>query len=216
MNEGKIYQKLLEIQKEVTFIAKDRSTSSSGTFKGYKYRGIDDVAESFNPLFKKYNVAISIQPNQPNDKFDISHDGNTIEIFATVHIRLLCLEDGSYIDGISYGSAKDNGGTIAGKVLSYAIKYFLFDFFLIPTDDPNADSETFQPEPKQSAIEKKAHSQAWTDNMTVIQGLLKDRRVSTEVVKQLQLDAFGKSSPADLTDDEIMGLRTKLEETYGE
>lgn len=221
--EGKIYSALSSIQQEITFIGKDRQTATNGSFKGYKYRGIDDVYEHLNPLFKKYGVVIMPQPNLPEDKFDIRHDGNTIEVFGAVRIRLVCVSDGSYIDGVGYGSAKDTGGTVAGKLLSYAVKFFMFTLFLIPTDDPDSDSETYsETKQKPERAESKpivntthAHSQIWTDSIAMFDKVITDGKCTKDMIASISANAFGKVV-SQLSDDEILSLRMKLEEIYGD
>lgn len=204
MDNGLIYKKLIEIQKEVDFIAKTREA------QGYKFRGIDDALQYYNQFFKKHGVVIIMQPPIPGDiifreRITMGNNQNWYDVLAIQRFKLVA-EDGSFIEGGAYGSGRDNGGTVAGKLMAYALKYFLNYMFLTPTQEPEDDSEMTNKPPQ----EKPMHTQYWTETRRKIADLIEtDKVVTPEGFKAFLQTFYNKQSTSELTDDEIASVYTK-------
>ena len=132
---------------EIGHIGKDKEAKNFSGKKMYNFRGIDDVYNAINPVFAKYGLFIIPEIiNQNREERDrVSDNGQKIGvlIYSILTVRFsIYAPDGSYVQGTTVGEAMDTGDKSMNKAMSAALKYFLFQTLLIPTEeltDPDGD-----------------------------------------------------------------------------
>jgi hypothetical protein len=136
MSIGKIYAAMAKVNAELKAIGKDQEGY------GYKFRGIDDVFFSLNPLFKKYgiittrsNVVLDRNVREVTDKY--GKQKNFVEVFLQADYDFVSLEDGSSITTTGFGEGQDTSGgdKASSMATSNAYKYVIFEMFNIASQE---------------------------------------------------------------------------------
>lgn len=143
-----IYQSITKILEEVPAIGKGKTNSQ----QNFKYRGIDDVMNVFQPILAKHKVFIVPQVlEQKREERTTSRGGNLIYSICKIKYTFYA-EDGSSVEAIVIGEGMDSGDKATNKAMATAMKYALFQVFCIPTEEmKDPDSET-PPESKSKQI----------------------------------------------------------------
>jgi hypothetical protein len=142
MNEkiGKIFEALGNIMREIDFIEK----KEKNTFHKFNFRGIDTVMNAMHSLLAKNSVVVVPEHLESATIEKKTKDGGVaIHNRARYKYRLISTIDGSEVAGIMEGEGMDTGDKSTPKAASIALKYFLLQTFLIPTEerkDPDYDS----------------------------------------------------------------------------
>lgn len=143
-----IYQSITKILEEVPAIGKGKTNSQ----QNFKYRGIDDVMNVFQPILAKHKVFIVPQVlEQKREERTTSRGGNLIYSICKIKYTFYA-EDGSSVEAIVIGEGMDSGDKATNKAMAIAMKYAMFQVFCIPTEEmKDPDSET-PPESKSKQI----------------------------------------------------------------
>lgn len=135
MENMKIYKSILDIQDELPAILKGREFTMNNKVM-YKFRGIDDLYNAINPLFKKHRVFMTPEILEHESTEKLSANGKTLFYEKMVIRYSLFAEDGSSVTASTKGIGMDSGDKAGNKAMSVAQKYALIQIFSIPTDDP--------------------------------------------------------------------------------
>lgn len=144
-----IYQKLVGIQNELTYVAKNLSVGVGKS--SYKAVGEADVLKAVKPLEAKYGVysypssrRIVESAVLENEQTDYNNNKvikkSFFERIETVYRFVNVDNPSEYIEITSYGDGIDTGDKSVGKACTYADKYALLKAYKIITgDDPDQD-----------------------------------------------------------------------------
>lgn len=151
MEKQQIYQALTAINKEVEAIKKDQTN----TQQGFKYRGIDQVMNDLHSLFAKHEVLITSEVLNSFREERVNKNGTCL-IWTIIDYKFIfSATDGTSISSVARGEAMDSGDKGSNKCISVALKYVLFNMFLIPTEEmKDPDAESHDVAPKTKAITK--------------------------------------------------------------
>lgn len=131
MAQQNIYQAINNIMQDVDAIGKNKTNS----MQGYKFRGIDDMYNALQPLFKKHNVFIASNVlESKREERQTAKGGVLIYTIAKCQFKFFTV-DGSFIESVLEGEAMDSGDKSTNKAMSTALKYALMQMFLIPTEE---------------------------------------------------------------------------------
>jgi len=126
-----IYEKILDIMKNVQYINKDDRIEYGKT--SYKALSEEKVTTIFREQFINHNLIVFPIEfiNAPSRINGITH--------VDVKYRIVNVEDPSeFVDVVSSGDGYDSQDKGTGKALTYAFKYMFLRTFAIPTgDDPD-------------------------------------------------------------------------------
>lgn len=138
-----IYQKLVAVRKQVTGINKDAKTNFGDKFK---YVSSNNILSTVRPLLDEQGLLLEVavtghglidkwRPEQAGVKPQNEHLTELELQFTWVNAdkpdeRIVCP---------FYGQGLDTGEKGVGKALTYAMKYFLLQFFQVPTDEDDPD-----------------------------------------------------------------------------
>ena len=136
MSETKdIFKKILDIQEELPAILKEKKFIHKEKLL-YKFRGIDDLYNAVNPLFKKHRVFMTPEVIHTESTERVTASGSTL-FYEKMEVRYkIYAEDGSFIEATTRGIGMDTGDKAANKAMSVAQKYALIQIFSIPTEEP--------------------------------------------------------------------------------
>lgn len=134
-----IYESITKIMEEIPEIGKDQTNKT----QGFKYRGIDDVMNTLQPLLSKNKVFIVPQIlEQTREERTTNKGGNLIYSICKIKY-IFYAEDGTYIEAVTVGEGMDSGDKATNKAMAIAMKYALFQVFCIPTEEmKDPDGET--------------------------------------------------------------------------
>ena len=152
VNNKLIYQKMIAILKDVETIGKNKKN----TQQNYSFRGIDDMYNALHGLFAKHEIFITSEVLNEKREERQSKSGGLL-LWVILDVKFTCYAtDGSFVCSITKGEAMDSGDKASNKAMSTALKYFLMQTFLIPTEE-KLDTEYDNPEPikKEKAEPKK-------------------------------------------------------------
>ena len=138
-----VYQAINAVQADLSQvgIAKNR-TNTQGA--GFKFRGIDDVLNALSPLLAKHGLVIIPRVISRTCTERSSKSGGALfYVVIEAEFDFVSAEDGSKTTARMIGEAMDSGDKGMNKAYSIALKYALFQAFLIPTEelkDPDAET----------------------------------------------------------------------------
>ena len=147
-----IYTLIGKAMTEIGAIGKD----SVNEQQRYKFRGIDAVYNALNPVMAKYGLFITPEildhkrEERTTTKTWNGQEKTTTLIYSIITMRYtVYAPDGSYIQITVIGEGMDSGDKATNKAMSIAMKYAMFQLFMIPTEDlKDPDSETHEVLPK--------------------------------------------------------------------
>ena len=130
MSELNIYQRVLAVMSELSYVQKGDKTVNNQ----YRFVGHDAVSEAIHPMLVKHGIAMI--PSVSCWK----QDGNRTEVDVTVSfINADKPEDRFDVQTFGFGVDQQDKGP--GKAVSYATKYAVLKTFVLETgDDPEKDS----------------------------------------------------------------------------
>lgn len=140
--EMNIYEAISAVMQEGAFIGKDKKNQQ----QGFKYRGIDDVMNVFNPLMAKNGIFVVPEVLEASrEERQTSKGGNLIYSILKVKYSFYAT-DGTHVDAVVIGEGMDSGDKASNKAMAVAMKYALFQTFCIPTEEmQDPDAETPEP-----------------------------------------------------------------------
>ena len=150
-----IYESIAAIMAEGYTITKDKKNAQ----QGFKYRGIDDVMNTFFPLLSKHKVFLVPEVlDCRREERQTTKGGNLIYSVLTIRYTFYA-EDGSSVSAVVVGEGMDSGDKASNKALAVGMKYAMFQVFCIPTEEMiDPDATTPEPSVPQGPQEKKPHN----------------------------------------------------------
>ena len=148
-----IYKKLIEIQKKINGLGKDKDTKSQYNPNGYKYVTGDKVLGEIKPLMNSLGLLLKQEVLSIDN---IRHDyatknGSKSEVHSRVMMRFtwVDVETGEKDENLFGANGQNDWDKGVGSALTYGERYFLLKYFHIATDEDDIDN----PESKKSVIE---------------------------------------------------------------
>ena len=134
-----------QVMKVVTYVPKtgDYEGGRSGT---YKFRKFDDTAAAIGKAFRDCGVFVQTKTlerriNDYEKPFSNGGSQRWNDVYVEMRYIFTSLEDGSELTVESYGQGKDNSDKATAKAMTMALKTALTQAFMIPTDEPDPDSD---------------------------------------------------------------------------
>ena len=157
-----LYQKLLEIQKQVIGLGKDKSGGS------YQYVTGSKVLEHIKPLMNKYGLILKQEVIDINNErqnyivgFGTPKQREKSEILSTCKMRFTWVdcESGEKDENLFVANGQNDWDKGVGSTLTYGERYFLLKYFHIATDEDDIDN------PERKAEEQRKVDE-YIDNIT--------------------------------------------------
>jgi len=190
----KLYTKLLEIQKRINGLGKDKSGNN------YKYVTGDKVLGEIKPLMNEFGLllkqeVLSIDNTRQDYVVGINKDfpqgKPKSEINSKVMMRFTWIdcETGERDENLFGANGQNDWDKGLGSALTYAERYFLLKFFHIATDEDDIDNPDRKPQEKpvfniDSPTFKAAHK-AVSEGTVTVEKLLGKYTISEATIKVL-------------------------------
>lgn len=158
-----IHAALAAVMADVGAVKKgDRNTQ-----QGFNFRGVDAVVQAVYPALLAHGVTV-----MPNVR---TYDHGTVEVGknrtpmgharVVVDFTFTAVADGSSVACSAAAEAMDSGDKATPKAMSVALRTALLQALMLPTDDPDPDSQTFSRTNTNSLDEARADMWvAWKTN----------------------------------------------------
>lgn len=134
--DGKqIFQKLIDVKKDLTAIGKGKYNN-----QGWSFRGIDDLQKALKPVLDKHEVGLRLKCHQNAEHYQegVDYKGKP-KVSKNTRILMEYIAfagDGSELPlAMVPAEGIDPGDKGTNKALSYAMKYALIQAFCVPTED---------------------------------------------------------------------------------
>jgi hypothetical protein len=190
----KIYAALSKVMGDVGAVSKSRNNPQ----QGYKFRGIDDVAQAVQPAFIKHGVVCVPSVVDVTREMIPTKSGGQMASVRLLVDHVFYADDGSSVVCRTLGEAMDSGDKASNKAMSAALKYALLETLCIPVDEPDRDTEEHSPQlaakpPKQGKAPLSADAMA--KEKGVLLGLFETTPTDDEMKKLwVRVEAF-KGAP---------------------
>lgn len=177
-----IVELLIKAMRQVRAVKKRR------TEKGlpYEFRGIDDVINAVNPVFKQLGILVVpiVQGTQYRDVSTVKGNPQR-EVTATVVFRFYGPR-GDYLEATVASEALDSSDKGTAKAMSVALRTALIQVLLLPTKD-------LHPEPDAEAVQRgrtvESHRAERQASEPTREKLLEDVLAVAEELRQLRGDS---------------------------
>jgi len=148
-----IYKKLLEIQKQVVGLAKDKSGNN------YQYVTGTKVLEFIKPIMNKQGIILKqevLSIENTRQDYATKSNPNKSEILSKVMMKFTWVdcETGEKDENLFGANGQNDWDKGVGSALTYGERYFLLKYFHIATDEDDIDN------PERKEEERKALEEA--------------------------------------------------------
>lgn len=204
--EMNIFQKLLEIQKQVNGLGKDKSSFN------YKYVTGSKVLEHIKPIMNEYGLILKQEVlSIENDKIDYltSKGVSKIEVLSKVMMKFTWIdsETGERDENMFGANGFNEFEKGLGSALTYAERYFLLKYFHISTDEDDIDNPNRKPEvvvKTQQTTPPKTSTKATISNIEAVKNMMeKDKDATIKLLKDKYIVTPEQMKELGLTDKEL-------------
>ena len=139
-----IYQKLLEIQKKIVGLKKDKKTFN------YEYLTGDKLFDFIKPLMNEYGLLLKqevISIDNTRQDYELAQKNNEVkkkaEILSKVMMRFTWIDcaTGEKDENLFGANGQNDWEKGLGSALTYAERYFIMKYFHIATDEDDVDND---------------------------------------------------------------------------
>ena len=137
---AQIHELIGKAMTDIGAIGKD----SKNAQQGFMYRGVDAVYNALNPVMAKYGLFICPEILEQHREERTTKNGSILTYTLLTIRYTVFAPDGSNITLTVIGEGMDSGDKGSNKAMSVAMKYAMFQLFMIPTEEmKDPDAETF-------------------------------------------------------------------------
>jgi hypothetical protein len=136
-----LYQKLVRVRSQVGALPKDKHNDKFN----FDYVSASSLLSAIRPMLNEFGLFLKVQitGHKMQEKWQDTKERDRSEHLTELEIEFTWINMDKPEETLVctwYGQGLDSGEKGVGKALTYATKYFLLTFFLVPTDadDPDA------------------------------------------------------------------------------
>ena len=130
-----IYSLIGKAMKKVGAIGKDAVATDKNGRMQYKFRGIDAVYNALNPVMSELGLFVCPEIIDQKREERTTTSGGVLK-YAILTIKFtMFAPDGSSVSCTVVGEGMDSGDKASNKAMSVAMKYAMFQLFMIPTEE---------------------------------------------------------------------------------
>jgi len=140
-----VYKKLLEIQKRIIGLGKDKDTKSQYNPNGYAYVTGSKVLGHIKPIMNELGLILKqevLSIENVRQDYLTSKGHQKVEILSKLEMRFtwVDVETGEKDENLFGANGQNDWDKGVGSALTYAERYFLLKYFHIPTDEDDIDN----------------------------------------------------------------------------
>ena len=197
-----IYESINKIMEQIPAISKSKTNQQ----QGFKFRGIDDVMNTLQPILSKNKVFVVPEVLENIREERLTKSGGTIT-YSIMKIKYtFYAEDGTFISATTIGEAMDTADKASNKSMAIAFKYALFQVFCIPTEEMQ-DPDEITPEDSF----KKPNLKITGIMENELRKLIKDNNIESEKVIQT-LKRYNYKKLSDITIMDYAKIEKEIKE----
>lgn len=129
----------LRVRRDVGDIGKDELYNAAGT--RFNFRGVDTVVKEFGPVTLKHGVNVTPVRVDAHHRDTVSSKGNPMRECTVVVTWRITGPMGDWMELQSAGESLNSSDKGTAAAQSVALRVLLLSAGLIPTDDPDPDSQ---------------------------------------------------------------------------
>lgn len=134
-----VYAAFVAAMQEIGAVGKD-----SRNEQGWMFRGIDAVMNAVGPAFRKHGLFLLPEVLDHN-LVATPRERKSPVISATVKVRYSVVHsDGSSFSGVAPGEGNDFSDKATAKAMSVALRTFLIQSLVLPTDEEDPDAVSIE------------------------------------------------------------------------
>jgi len=135
----KVHETVAAVMAEVTAVGKGEKHG-----QGWSFRGVDAVVNAVAPACRKHGLVVLPEVLDHEASVLASSGGKQMRaVTVRVGYRLVGPE-GDELTVVSVGEAMDHGDKATAKAMSVAWRTALIQAFMLPTDEPDPDHDTYE------------------------------------------------------------------------
>lgn len=147
-----VYQAWSAVMRDVQAISKD----SRNTQQNFSFRGIDAVLNTVGPVLREHGVlVVPIASKHDSERYTTKSGGQMVNRTVEMAYQVFGPAGDSFM-GSAFGEAADAGDKAMTKAESVALRTFLLQALMIPTDDPDPDASSHEREVPPSPVSRPA------------------------------------------------------------
>jgi len=192
-----VHQALTAVMAEVGAIGKGRRNAQ----QGFDFRGVDDVMNALHAPLARHGILIvpSVLERLSETRQTAKGSGmNVVHLHVAFSIHGPA---GDEVTGSAWGEAMDSADKATGKAHSMALKTFLLETFMVPTEDLEDADATSEPAAPVQSDKPPTGWESWEEHDEFIGAVRALARAfpaeSKPAAKQAFLDVTGGLDPAD-------------------
>jgi hypothetical protein len=112
--------------------------------QGFSFRGIDAVVNAVGPAFRKHGGFLVPKVINKTASILPTKNGGSMNAVALEVEFAIYGSEGEPITGAVASEAFDSGDKATAKAMSVALRTFLLQALLLPTDEPDPDSQSYE------------------------------------------------------------------------
>ena len=200
MTQPLIYSRLASVMADIKPVAKSGYNPS----QRFNFRTVDDTVAHVQQAMTKNGVIMIPEVLNASHELQETAKGGFVTICHVLVAYTFYAEDGSSVTMSMQGEGRDHGDKATSKAMSMALKYALFQAFLIPTGDGDPDGESIEVEIDPNALTS-------ADKNRIAQ-LGKDIGLERDALRSAIQEALGRpiASTADLLKTDLTKIEAYL------
>lgn len=132
-----IHGQIAKVMAEMSAVPRDQRNQA----QGFNYRGIDQIYNELHAQFAKHGIyTTSDIMSVAREAVALKSGGTASRVTLQARYYFHSSIDGSHVHSEVIGEGVDSGDKAASKAMALAHKYCLLQCFLIPTEDPDAET----------------------------------------------------------------------------
>jgi len=131
---------ILGVMTDVQAVAKKQKNLS----QGFNFRGIDAVVNAVGPEFRKHGGFLVPRVIDKVATIQPTKAGGSMNAVALQVEFAIYGSEGEPVTGTVFAEANDTGDKATAKAMSVALRTFLLQTLLLPTDEPDQDSQSYE------------------------------------------------------------------------
>lgn len=135
----KVHEAIAAVMADVTAVGKGEKHG-----QGWSFRGVDAVVNAVGPACRKHGLVVLPEVTEHRAEVLSSSGGKPMRSVTVNVLYRFVGPEGDTLSVVSVGEAMDHGDKATAKAMSVAWRTALIQAFMLPTDEPDPDHDTYE------------------------------------------------------------------------
>lgn len=131
------YAEFASAMADLRAVGKDETNQN----QGFKFRGIDGVMNAVGPVFRRHGLFIIPAVTDHTMQQVTGRNGRPMNVVTVTVSYTIAHSSGDTFTGIAVGEANDSADKATAKAMSVALRTFLLQSLVLPTQDSDPDHD---------------------------------------------------------------------------